>query len=95
MAVARAPASIIGQAEMLPIDYAQNALLRRDHVVRFIRQDQCDLFRQAMARLEQDGHQVYRLSLMHVETEIELLHRISTAVSPPSGIENWGCSGIG
>jgi hypothetical protein len=75
---------------MLAIDYVQNALLRRDHVLRFVPQDQCDVFREALARLEQDGHQVYKLSLMNVETAIELLHRFSTAISAPSVIENWG-----
>jgi hypothetical protein len=75
---------------MLPIDYVQNALLRRDHVLRFIPPDQCDLFREALTRLEQDGHKVYKFSVMNVETEIELLDRISKAISAPSVVENWG-----
>jgi hypothetical protein len=78
---------------MLPIDYAQNALLRRDHVLRFVPADQCDIFRDALTRLEQDGHKVYKLSLVNVETEIELLNRISVTILPPLVIENWGIFG--
>jgi len=77
-------------AEMNAIDYVQNALLRRDVVLRFVPQDQCDLFRAALTRLEQDGHRVCTISLINIETELELLHRISAAISAPWVIENWG-----
>jgi len=78
---------------MDPIDYVQNALLRRDGILKFVPPDQCDLFRTALARLEQDGYRVCRMSLMNVETELELLHRASAAISAPSVIENWGMFG--
>src|SRR5277367_3153583 len=78
---------------MDPIDYVQNALLRRDGILKFVPPDQCDLFRTALARLEQDGYRVCRMSLMNVETELELLHRASAAISAPSVIENWGMLG--
>jgi hypothetical protein len=81
---------LIGHAEMLPIDDVQNALLRRDGVLRFVPQDQCDLFRAALARLEHDGYRVCRISLMSVETELQLLHGISAMTSAPWVMENWG-----
>ena len=76
--------------QMQEIDYVQNALLRRDSVLKFVQRDQCDLFRTALTRLEQDGYRVCRLSLMNVETELELLHRSSAAISAPWLVENWG-----
>lgn len=81
---------MIGHAEMNAIDYVQNALLRRDVVLSFVPKDQCDLFRAALTRLEQDGHRVCTISLINIQTELELLQRISAAISAPSVIENWG-----
>jgi hypothetical protein len=78
---------------MLAIDYAQNALLRRDGVLRFVPSHQCDFFRAALTRLEQDGHQIFRISLTNVETELELLHGFSVAISVPLVMENWGMFG--
>jgi hypothetical protein len=75
---------------MNPIDYVQNALLRRDNILKYVPPDQCDLFRAALVRLEQDGYRVCRMSLMRVETEFELLNRASVAISAPSMIKNWG-----
>ena len=78
---------------MNPVDYIQNALLRQDGILKFVPKNQCDLFDAALVELEQDGHVVYRMSLMNVETELELLHRASGAISAPSVIENWGMFG--
>ena len=79
--------------KMNPVYYVQNALLRRDSILKFVPPDQCDLFRAALVRLEQDGHRICRMSLMSVETELELLNRASVAISAPSMIENWGMFG--
>jgi hypothetical protein len=75
---------------MLEIDYVQNALLRRDAILRFVPQEQCDLFRAALTRLERDGHQVFRISLMNTETALQLLHEISTVISSPLAMKSWG-----
>jgi hypothetical protein len=72
------------------IDYVLNALQRRDVTLRFVPEDQCDLHRMALDRLKQDGHRVCRISLLDVETEIELLRRISAATSSPWVSTNWG-----
>jgi hypothetical protein len=72
------------------IDYVLNALLRRDVTLKFVPQDQCVLFREAISRLEQDGHRVCRFSLLNVENEIELLRRISEAISSPWVCTSWG-----
>lgn len=72
------------------IDYVLNALLRWDVTLRFVAQDQCDLYRVALSRLEQEGHRVCRISLLNVATEIELLLRISVATSSPWVCTSWG-----
>ena len=72
------------------IDYVLNALHRRDVTLKFVPRDQCDLYRVALGRLEQDGHRICRISLLNVETEIELLRRLSVATSSPWVCTSWG-----
>ena len=75
------------------IDYVLSALLRRDVTLRFIPQNKCYLYREALGRLEQDGHRVCRFSLLSIEDETELLRRISEATSCPWVCTNWGMLG--
>jgi hypothetical protein len=75
------------------IDYVLNALIRRDVTLKFVPQDSCDLHREALSRLEQDGHRVCRSSLLSIENETELLRRISEAISSPWICTNWGMFG--
>jgi hypothetical protein len=72
------------------INYVLNALLRRNVALKFVPQDRCDLYREALFRLKQDGHRVCRFSLLSIENETELLRRISEAISSPWVCTSWG-----